>query len=141
MLLNTLKAYVDPVDLEIKASNWRESHNTKRLHETACDCEYNCPDVGIETLREQSETTGMPLKFYLYSTANVLLYLTFYFIETFLVLEIDNVIDIEDDVQSFQVERPHNREISLFRITYRKQSREIFSGTFQQQLLSMLLYQ
>ena len=31
-----------------------------------------------ETLREQSETTGMPLNFYLYSTANVL-YLTFYF--------------------------------------------------------------
>ena len=63
----------------------------------------------METLREQSETTRMPLKFYLYSTANVLLYLTFYFLETFLVLEIDNVIDIEDDVFWQCINAPHVR--------------------------------
>ena len=51
----------------------------------------------------------MPLKFYLYSTANVLLYLTFNFMETFLVLEIDTVIDIEDDVFWQCINAPHVR--------------------------------
>ncbi len=57
-------------------------------------------------VREQSETTGMPLNSYLYSMANVL-YLTFYFMETFLVLEIDNVIDIEDDLFWQCINAPH----------------------------------
>ena len=42
------------------------------------------------------------------STANVL-YLTFYFMETFLVLEIDNVIDIEDDLFWQCINTPHVR--------------------------------
>ncbi len=67
--------------------------------------------MGIEPLREQSETTGMPLNFYLYSTANVL-YLTFYFMETFIVLEIDNVIDIEDDLFWQCINAPHVRDDS-----------------------------
>ena len=44
----------------------------------------------------------------MYSTANVL-YLTFYFMETFLVLEIDNVIDIEDDLFWQCINAPHVR--------------------------------
>ena len=55
---------------------------------------------------------GMPLNVslncYLYSTANVL-YLTFYFMETILVLEIDNVIDIEDDLFWQCINAPHVR--------------------------------
>ena len=47
---------------------------------------------------------------YPHSTANVLpVYLTFYFPETFLVPEIDNVIDIEDDLFWQCINAPHVR--------------------------------